>query len=148
MARWFNSLCGVRAASARLLSCAECVLRGLPCNVELAKRGRNLRPTCAYFAAQALWWATFASLPARLRNMCYDRLRDTSSIEIGARAKLGRRGVGTGQVAGCNLTEPRRRSDADEFDWSPWRPPDHWDASSKARASQPWEPPDRGYAAI
>ena len=102
-------------------NCAECVLRGLPCNVELARRGRVKRPTCAYFAAQALWWAAFARLPARLRNLCYERLKNTSSIEAGGRAKRGNRGIGTGLLAGCNLTEASRLSDADEFDWSPWK---------------------------
>ena len=102
-------------------NCAECVLRGLPCNVELARRAGKIvqRPACAYFAAQSLWYAAFAQLPARLRSLCFERIRDTSSIESSARAKLGKRGIGTGALAGCNLTDVAHASDSDAFDWDP-----------------------------
>ena len=101
-------------------NCAECVLRGLPCNLELARRAGKIlqRPACAYFAAQSLWYAAFAQLPARLRSLCFDRIRDTSSIETSARAKLGKRGIGTGAFAGCNLTDAARASDSDALDWA------------------------------
>lgn len=99
--------------------CAECVMRGLPCNVELARSAALPRPACAYFAAQSLWWAAFAQLPAWLRGKCFERLRDTTAIDASARAKLGReRGEGTGAKAGCNLSDTAHASDdLDAFDW-------------------------------
>ena len=75
------------------------VLRGLPCNIELAREARVAMPGCAYLAAQAIWFAAFFMLPANVRHHCEPRIRDVAAVEGAFYRKSGYRGAA--KLAGC-----------------------------------------------